>query len=66
MGLVTYRPQPVRVPSTGALHGEERVDRNLRLNYMSRKSFEGLDMRAETTKVIAEIEQVLSLLRRHL
>jgi hypothetical protein len=42
------------------------VDPSGRVIYMSAKAAGSRTMRAETERTIAEIEQVVSLLRRHL
>jgi hypothetical protein len=42
------------------------VDPKGRLNYTGGNRKERIDMRAEIEKNVAEIEQVLNLLRRHL
>jgi len=42
-----------------------RVDRRTDLDYITRRT-KRIAMKAETEKSVAEIEQVLTLLRRHL
>jgi hypothetical protein len=62
--LLSYETSRPR-PSSQTAQIQPEVDRVAVVRYMVRKT-KGSSMRAEIEKTVAEIEQVLTLLRRHL
>jgi hypothetical protein len=62
--LLSYETSHVR-PTSAHLHYQAAVDPRPWVRYMGRNT-KGSSMRAEIEKTVAEIEQVLTLLRRHL